>query len=243
MDRRLVTTGLAAAIVSPALAQNQGPVSPIPVTPQGTTESRPNEALGTNAQQRTIQGGNPQDTRTPSRQGGAQAGAKGGSPSATAGQQTTEADRQHINDTLAAGTVALQTSNFALSKAQNPRLKRFAEFEIGEQNTLADVLHSLSEPTSTASTGAAQAASTAPVLSQQASAMMEKMSRAQPGPSFDQDYVAGQIQGHQELLAIQEHYLKSGSSNRELVAIARLAQNTIQEHLTLLQQIKDELAR
>ena len=68
------------------------------------------------------------------------------------------------------------------------------------------------------------------------------MSRARPGPSFDQDYVAGQIQGHQELLAIQEHYLKSGSSNRELVAIARLAQNTIQEHLTLLQQIKDELA-
>jgi len=244
MDRRLVTTGLAAAIVSPALAQNQGPVSPIPVTPQGTTESRPNEALGTNAQQReqrTTQGGNPQDTRTPSRQGGAQAGAKGGSSSATAGQQTTEADRQHINDTLAAGTVALQTSNFALSKAQNPRVKRFAEFEIGEQNTLADVLHSLAEPTSTASTGAAQAASTAPVLSQQASAMMEKLSRAQPGPSFDQDYVAGQVQGHQELLAIQERYLSSGSTNRELVAIARMAQNTIREHLTLLQQIKGEL--
>src|SRR3954453_13314972 len=126
MDRRSVTAGLAAALVTPALAQNQGPVSPIPVTPQGGTESRPNEGLGTNAQQReqrTRQGGNPQDTRTPSRQGGAQAGAKGGSPDATAGQQATEADRQHVNDTLAAGTLALQASNFALSKAQNPRVK------------------------------------------------------------------------------------------------------------------------
>ena len=144
----------------------------------------------------------------------------------------TEADRQHINDTLAAGTVALQTSNFALSKAQNPRLKRFAEFEIGEQNTLADVLHSLSEPTSTASTGAAQAASTAPVLSQQASAMMERKCPVRsPARRSIRINAAGQIQGHQELLAIQEHYLKSAPPNRELVAIARLAQNTIQEHL------------
>lgn len=251
MDRRHVTAGLAAAFVTPAFvapafAQNQGPVSPIPVTPQGTTESRPNEALGADAQQReqrTRQGGAPQDTRTPSRQGAAQAGATGGSQAQTAGQQTTQADRQHINDTLAVGTVALQASNFALSKAHDPRVKRFAEFEIAEQNTLADVLHSLAEPTSTASTGAAQAASTAPVLSQDASAAMEKLSRAQPGPAFDQDYVAGQIQGHQDLLAVQERYLNSGSSNRELTSIARMARTTIREHLTLLQQIKGDLAR
>ena len=30
--------------------------------------------------------------------------------------------------------MSLQQSNFALTKAQNPRVKQFAEFEVGEQN-------------------------------------------------------------------------------------------------------------
>jgi putative membrane protein len=246
MHRRLVTAAIAAALVSPVLAQSQNPVSPIPVTPQGTNETRSNEALGKNAQerqQRTTQGGSPQDSRTPSRQGGAQTGAAGGSPAAVAGQQQTQADRDYVTQTLAAGTVSLQASNFAVTKAQHPRVKHFSEFEIGEQNTLADVLHSFAEPSTTASTGAAQAASTAPVLSQQASAMMEKLSRAQPGSAFDRDYIAGQIQGHQELLSIQERYVQGGSPNSELTTIARLAQNSIREHLTLLQQIQGELGR
>jgi putative membrane protein len=246
MHRRLITAALAVTLASPVLAQNQNPVSPIPVTPQGTNESRTNEALGANAQQReqrTTQGGAPQDSRTPSRQGGAQAGASGGSPTAADGQQQSQADRQHVTQTLAAGTVSLQSSNFAITKAQNPRVKRFAEFEIGEQNTLADVLHSFAEPSTTASTGAKQAAATAPVLSQQASAMMERLSRAQAGPAFDRDYVAGQIQGHGELLAIQERYLQSASTNRELIAIAQMARNSIREHLALLQQIQGELGQ
>lgn len=246
MHRRLATAVLAVTLASPVLAQNQGPVSPIPVTPQGTNAPRTNESLGTNAQQReqrTTQGGAPQDSRTPARQGGAQAGATGGSPTATAGQQQTQADRQYITQTLAAGTVSLQASNFAITKAQNARVKRFAEFEIAEQNTLTDVLRSFAEPSTTASTGAAQAAATAPVLSQQASAMMERLSRAQPGPAFDRDYVAGQVQAHQELLAIQERYAQGNSTNRELTTVARLAQSTIREHLTLLQQIQGELGQ
>lgn len=247
MHRRLVTAGLVAALASPALAQQGVLTAPIPTTPQpaeqGSSSGQGGQASPQQREQRTTQGGAPQDARTPARQGGAQAGASGGTPAAQPGQQQSQAEAQYVMQALAAGTVSLQASNFAVTKAQNPRVKQFAEFEIGEQNTLADVLHSLADPSATASTGARQAASTAPELSQAASQMMERLSRAQPSPAFDREYVAGQIQGHQELLAIQERYLQGGAQSRELASIARLARGQIQQHLAVLQEIQAELGR
>ncbi len=241
-SRRVVIAGLAAVVSVPALAQQaqQNQAIPYPVTPQ-PAETGQNPSLGQNAQQReqrTQQGGAPQDTQTPMRQG--QASAPAGM-----GQQQSQADRQYVQQVLAAGTVSLQQSNFALSKAQDPRVKQFAQFEVDEQNTLADVLHSFAEPAATSSTttGAQQAASTAPVLPQEDSAAMERMSRAQPGPDFDRDYVGMQIQGHQKLLQIQDGYLKNASNDRALMNVARLARGQIQEHLALLGEIQKELGR
>ncbi len=246
MSRRLVIAGLAAAVslpaVSlPALAQQQNQAIPFSTTPQ-PAERQTNPALGQNAQerqQRTQQGGAPQDTQTPARQGQAS------SAPAAMGQQQSQADRQYIQQALALSTVSLQQSNFALSKAQNPRLKQFAEFEIGEQNLLTDIMHSFADPNATASTtaGAQAAASTAPELPQKDSQAMERLSKAQPGAAFDRDYVALQIQGHQELLKLQETYLQQSSGNRETTNLARLSRNQIQEHLTMLQDIQKELGR
>jgi predicted outer membrane protein len=232
--------GIAVAFALPALAQQQNRAIPYPVTPQ-PTETQPNPALGQDAeqrQQRTRQGGAPQDTQTPMRQGQA-----GGAPAAQ-GQQQSQADRQYIQQMLALGTVSLQQANFALSKAQNPRVKQFAEFEIGEQNNLTDVLHSFADPAATASTsaGAQASASTAPELSQEDSAAMERLSKAQPGAALDREYVALQIQGHQKLLKLQESYLQS-SGNREMISIAKLARGQINEHIAMLQDIQKELGR
>ena len=240
MSRRLVAVGFIAAIAVPAFAQQQAPVSPIPATPV-PAETQTNQGLGSNAQQReqrVQQGGAPQDTQTPQRQGQA------ASAPAAQGQQQSQADLQYIQQTLAVGTVSLQESNFAVSKAQNPRVKRFAAFEVAEQNTLSDVLHSFSDPAATASTsaGAKQAASTAPELPAADAAVMERMSKAQPGAAFDKDYVAAQLKGHQDLLAIQERYI-AASGNREATSIARLARGQIREHIALLEDIQKELGR
>ncbi len=241
MSRRLVIAGLIVAVSLPALAQQQNQAIPFSTTPQ-PAERQTNPALGQNAQerqQRTQQGGAPQDTQTPARQGQAS------SAPAAMGQQQSQADRQYIQQALALSTVSLQQSNFALSKAQNPRLKQFAEFEIGEQNLLTDIMHSFADPNATASTtaGAQAAASTAPELPQKDSQAMERLSKAQPGAAFDRDYVALQIQGHQELLKLQETYLQQSSGNRETTNLARLSRNQIQEHLTMLQDIQKELGR
>jgi predicted outer membrane protein len=242
MSRRLVIAGLAAAISLPAFAQGvqQNQAIPYSVTPQ-PTETQPNQALGGNAQQReqrTQQGGAPQDTQTPARQGQASA-------PAAQGQQASEADRQYIQQVLAVSTVSLQQANFALSKAQNPRIKQFAEFEVAEQNTLQDILHSFADPASTASTtqGAQQAAATAPELPPADAAAMEKLSKAQGGAAFDRDFVAMQIDGHRKLLSLQEQYLKASSGNRETMNLAKLARGQIQEHLTLLQAMQKELGQ
>ena len=80
-SRRVVIAGFAAAFslsaLAPAVAQQQQRNQAIPfsVTPQ-PTETNPNQGLGSNVQQRqqrTQQGGAPQDTQTPARQGQASA--------------------------------------------------------------------------------------------------------------------------------------------------------------------------
>jgi putative membrane protein len=206
MDRRLVLTGLAAAVATPVLAQTQQP-APIQVTPQPTG----------------------------SQTGGAAGALYGGATGPMA-----QAEVQHVQETLAAGTVALQTSNIALQKAQNPKVKQFAEFEREEQTTLAEVLRAMQEPNATASAGTAGAA-TAPEIPADKAAVMQQLQAAPAGADFDRMYVRGQVQGHQDLLRIQDRYLQANNRNREHLAVARLARGRIQEHIVELQDLQREL--
>ena len=146
-----------------------------------------------------------------------------------------------MQQTLAAGTVALQTSEIALQKAQNPKVKEFAQFERDEQTTIAEVLRSMQEPAATASGGAARGAASAPKLPADKAKMMEQLQQAKAGAEFDRMYVQGQLQGHQELLQIQERYIQSNSRNREHTNTAKLARGHIKEHIARLQDLQKEL--
>lgn len=271
MNRRLVTAGLAAglsaALSIPVLAQQPTIVSPIPVQPVPAENQAGGGLAGPQGAQtnqdrinRTQQGGSPADTTTPRRQGQqASDPASGGQQSReqAQAQQRNPAEIQYIQQTMAAGTVTFQASTFARAKAQNPRVKQFAAFEEAEQNAMFEVLHATADPGTTSGTNtqaaqatsaaqpstSSQAAATAPVISGTGSEAMERMSKAEPGPIFDRDYIALQIQGHRELLGIQERYLTSNPGNRGTAAIARLAMGQIREHLALLEDIQKELGR
>jgi putative membrane protein len=54
--------------------------------------------------------------------------------------------------------------------------------------------------------------------------------------------VQGQIEGHQQLLEIQETYLKTGK-DRENLNVTKLMRGQIKEHLTLLQDMHKQLSR
>jgi putative membrane protein len=166
-----------------------------------------------------------------------------------AGAQMSQADVQHMQQTMVTGMVARETSRIALEKARNADLKQFAQFEVDEQTTLSEVLTSMMEPATTAATGstasgqsgaAAPHAGMAMQMDAKAQEMMQKLNQAS-GAEFDREYLKGQIEGHRELLQIQERYLASNPQNREHINVTKLARGMIKEHIALLDDIQKKM--
>jgi putative membrane protein len=178
------------------------------------------------------------------RQPGAAAGSTGGASGASrmGGQPMTQADMQHMQQTMQLGMVALETSRIAQQKAQNADLKQFATFEVQEQTTLSEVLHSMMEPTATSATGAASGTS-APAMQMDAQSreMIQRLQNTQAGEAFDRQYLQGQMEGHSGLLQVQTQYLQSNPQNREHVNVAKMARGMITEHIALLEEIQTKM--
>lgn len=130
-------------------------------------------------------------------------------------------------------SLSLATSQLAMQKASNVKVKTFATFEHNEQNAIAFVLKDLGIPTPTM-TPAEQLTLT--------------QSRDTPaGAAFDRAYIAKQIETHEMLRQLHTAYLSNttGKANPPMEAhgrhIATLALATINEHLTIAQSIMPEL--
>jgi putative membrane protein len=98
------------------------------------------------------------------------------------------------------------------------------------------------DPGATAATGSAgnQAAQSGMAMQMDASArdMMQKLQNQQAGAEFDKMYLEGQIQGHRDLLQIQERYLQSNPQNREHMNVAKMARGQIREHIAMLEEMQ-----
>ena len=146
-----------------------------------------------------------------------------------------QAEMQHMQQTLQIGSVALETSRLAQQKARNENLKQFAGFEVEEQTTIAEILRGMMDPAATAAAGAAPAGTAS--RDPKGAEMVQKLSQAQ-GEAFDREYLKGQIEGHRDLLAVQEQYLKSNAQNREHMNMVKLARGRILEHVALLEDMQ-----
>lgn len=142
------------------------------------------------------------------------------SPGMGADMALTRGDQRYVSDTMMAGSAALQTSQLARIRAASPMARQFAEFEVREQTGIAQVLGEISGMRSP------------PPPDPRMAAMAAQLERAR-GPVFDRLYVQGQIEGHNQLLRIQEDYLRGGR-NIHLRHVATLARGQILDHLTLL---------
>lgn len=155
------------------------------------------------------------------------------------GGQMSQADMQHMQQTMQLGMVALETSRIAMSKARNEDLKRFANFEVQEQTTLAEVLRSMMEPGATAATGQSGGAMQGSMqMDAGARDMVQKLQNQQAGAEFDKAYLEGQLQGHRNLLQVQERYLQSNPQNREHMNVAKMAREHIREHIAMLEEMQ-----
>lgn len=136
-------------------------------------------------------------------------------------------ETKHAADTLEAGTVALETSKAALAKASDAALKRFAEFEVTEQETVAKVVKAASKMSESAPAK----------LNAQATTTIDKMKSMPAGKEFDDAYFKVQVEGHTKLLEIQNAYLGAGKDVTHR-SIAMLAAGHIKEHLANLQAMR-----
>ncbi len=135
---------------------------------------------------------------------------------------------QYKKFTLLGGTFAKQTSQAALTRATNPKVKEFAQFEVDEQTVIAQVLTNLANPPP------------APLDAGHAGKLRDL--QTQTGKAFDVAYIKGQIAGHQELLSIQQGYLAAMPTDRDSEHVAMLARMSITMHLTMLNDIQALLA-
>lgn len=149
-------------------------------------------------------------------------------------------DAKYESETLQTGMLSLETSKVAQQSASDPKVKQFANFEVAEQETVADIIKSMTTehgakskypaPRGDARSGNAAAPQTSPTTE---TADAIKTLQSLKGAEFDAAYVKAQIAGHQRLLTIQEDYIAKGKTP-ETLAVAKLARGMIKEHLTLL---------
>lgn len=132
------------------------------------------------------------------------------------------AEQRHIRDTLQVGSVALETSRLAQSRAANPMVRQFATFEVEEQTGIAQVLNELMPM--------------APPPPPPADRQMMRQLQQMNGAAFDRMYLTAQADGHQRLRQIQDSYLSQGRNmhNRH---IAILARGRILEHIQDVQNL------
>lgn len=138
-----------------------------------------------------------------------------------------QAEQNHDTQTAMIGGASLQMAQIALQKARHPRVREFAKFEHDEQTTVAAVLKSLDSNLNP------------PAPPHDIAATIDRLRQMRPGDAFDREFVAAQIEGHEKLRGVQQDYLKSGN-NVPTVATSKLILGMIEEHLTLLSDLRAE---
>jgi putative membrane protein len=156
-----------------------------------------------------------------------------------AGQTSSaSADQTHHKSTLAAGSLSLLASRLAVSRARSAPVKQFAEFEVAEQEAVADVLLTLDGKLPV--DGKIRIPSDADAernLSDADRDALNNLRSAQTGATFDQAYLKMQMSGHEQLLQTQNNYLAVGTDPGR-VNVAKLAKSQIRDHIQLLANLE-----
>jgi predicted outer membrane protein len=131
---------------------------------------------------------------------------------------------QYKAQTLMIGALSKQTSVLAAERSHNPKVKQFADFEVNEQNTMAQVIENDNDPKPAA-------------LDPEHAAILTRLQGASD-KEFDRAYVQEQLTAHAELLSAQQSFLNDRPSDDDYRHIAMMARTTIQMHITMLHDLQ-----
>jgi putative membrane protein len=121
----------------------------------------------------------------------------------------------------------IQSSQIALSKAQNPLVRQFAQMMVNDHTNTSQQLMA-----------AAQAAGMPPMSPQMMPMHAEMVSQLQAAPggaSFDNLYARQQLTAHQQALALHSNYAARGDTPA-LRAVATAATPVVRTHLQMVQR-------
>lgn len=147
-----------------------------------------------------------------------------------------DAGKKYAEMTKTTGALSLATSRVALESATDSMVKMFAKFEVAEQETIADILMSMTMEKAVGALKVPSDPEVEAMLDPAGKDMLAKL-KGLKRAEFDKAYVTGQLEGHRKLLTIQEDYLKVGS-NREHLNTAKIARGMIREHIAHLEMLK-----
>lgn len=130
------------------------------------------------------------------------------------------------------GSLSLMTSEIALSKAVNPKVKMFAKCEADEQKAIATVLKELNTPI--------------PPMDTKAMSVMDNLNAAS-GAAFDKIFMQAQHETHQQLKSLTGDFIKSTAGKVHMPEmhtrhIATVSHATITEHTEKSEMLLGELA-
>jgi putative membrane protein len=147
-----------------------------------------------------------------------------GVPSRSASASTMQYVEANANGNL----FEIQSSQLALQKSRNARVRRFAQRMIDEHTQMQTELS-----TAVRTTGPSLTVPTA-LGNRHASAIQDLQGAT--GREFDRMYLTAQINAHDEALVVNQNYAQTGD-DPALKQLAANAVPTIQEHLNMAQQI------
>jgi len=144
----------------------------------------------------------------------------------TASQATSAAD--FVNKAAASNLFEIQSSQLAQQKSQNNRVREFAQRMVQDHTTAGDRLKA-----------AAQGQNVPANLDQPHTSALEQLQGASE-PDFDRRYVQQQITGHEETVALFDHFAQSGDP-AQLKQFAQQTLPSLREHLQMAQQLRSAL--
>jgi putative membrane protein len=148
---------------------------------------------------------------------------------AQAGAQVSPAD--FVNRAAISNMFEIQSSQLAQQKAQNDRVRQFAQSMVQDHTAAGDKLKSSAQ--------GIQGATIPSSLDQPHQQMVQTLQSAS-GPGFDRDYVQMQVTAHRGAVSLFDQYAQNGD-NQQLKQFAQQTLPTLREHLQSVEQIQNSL--
>ena len=152
-------------------------------------------------------------------------------PAATQAGAQVPAAADFVNRAAISNMFEIQSSQLAQQKAQNDRVRQFAQSMVQDHTAAGDKLKSSAQ--------GIQGATIPSSLDQPHQQMVQTLQSAS-GPGFDRDYVQMQVTAHRDAVSLFDQYAQNGD-NQQLKQFAQQTLPTLREHLQSVEQIQNSL--